>query len=126
MRTYKLYGSITATTANLCSVLLAKGGRIKSARWAMTINCVTDNSGIDCELSTASAPQIANNDTLNEIDEIRSFVNFTTSGYGLCAINHQTLLDYPVAAGERLYIHALLTSSAVGAVTCFVDVDEGR
>lgn len=124
MRTYKLYYAITATTAALASVIIQRSGRIKSVRWETGFDAPADNASCVAEISTASSPQQGTNDTVAEISEIRNTTNLTTSGAFNGGRAKQEFIDYPVAAGERIYLHATVSGTVSQATTVFIDVEE--
>lgn len=124
MRTYKIYGNITGTANNVANVLIARTGRIRCIRWEAAFDAPADNASCVAELSTAPSTAAGTNDTPNSIDELRSCTNLTTSGAFNGARSKQSVVDYPVAAGERVYLHATVSGSVGQPTTVFLDVDE--
>lgn len=124
MRTYKIHAAVTSTQDNLASVLMARNGRIKSLRWAVEADMVADNAVIRLECSTRATNQLTTNESQGDIGVVRIFGNLVTSGQTQSSINKQEFLDFPVAAGERVYVHAALVTTASGVCTIHIDVDE--
>jgi hypothetical protein len=84
-----------------------------------------DGERATAELSMSSTQQTSTNDTPNVIDQVSCHMVLTTSG----AINTGTNIsrenmDFPVAAGEKIYLHTVGTSNLVTVPTVFVDVEE--
>ena len=121
MRTYKLYA--TALTNSAATVTIQRSGRIKSIRWSITVNDTTDNHTLYSELSTTNVSQYNVNDTLNALDQVNLTNNIGAAGAIESCVQKQCLMDYPVVAGERLYINNQGDVSAC-VVTCFVDVQD--
>lgn len=118
MRTYKLYAASSGN--NVANVTIVRSGRIRSLRWAVCMDTVTDNHNVIAEISTQSVSQAGTNDTLGSIDEIRQWHNNAAAGSSTSGINVQRMVDYPVAAGERLYLNTTFTGTVY--LTCFIDV----
>lgn len=125
MRTLKLYAAITATANAVANLLIPRNGRIKSIRWAVDIDAPADNASVAVDLNTQTITVLASND-IPSIAELRALVNLSTSGAYLGAIKAQEFLDYPVAAGDRIYIHAVVAGTVTARITAFIDIDEGR
>lgn len=120
MRTYKLYAAL-ANNSDLCNVTVQRSGRIKGIRWSLSFNGTADNDTAVVELSTQPTSHIGTHDSIGDIDLIQIFNNTGANGVGLAELNTQRDVDFPVAAGERLYLNCLLTN-ATGSVTCYVDI----
>lgn len=120
MRTYKLYNA-TVSGNNLANVTIQRSGRIKSVRWAVGVDDSTDNHYCYFELSTQATSQIGTHDTLGVVDQIAWYNNLGAAGQDSSHINEQRMLDFPIAAGERLYLNNSGNASAVFE-TVFVDV----
>lgn len=101
---------------------MARSGRVRSLRWAIGIDDSTDNHTMTIEISTQAVIQNTSHDTLGSLDEVKWYNNVGAAGTDHGAINVQRLMDYPVAAGERLYLNGVATIS--GTVTCFVDIQD--
>ena len=124
MRTYKLFATLGASANNNANVLIARTGRIRCIRWEAAFDAPADNASQFAELSTAPMSQLGTNDTPNVIDELRNCTNLTTSGAFNGGRSKQSVVDYPVAAGERVYMHNVAVGSVSQATTCFLDIDE--
>lgn len=125
MRSYKLYGSGSAAGDNVQNVLIAKSGRIKSIRWEVSFDAVADNSVLGLELSSRSTSQISTHDSTGDFSQVRSYTNLVTSGIFMGRASKQELVDIPIAAGERLYLHAGLVTTLTYYAAVYVDIQEG-
>lgn len=125
MRTYKIYGTGAAAADNVTNLLVAKSGRIKSIRWDVAIDQVADNSRCTLELSLRSNSQAVTSDTTGDISVIQAFGNLTTSGTIAGRAAKQELVDIPIAASERIYLHAALITTSTYYATVYIDVAEG-
>lgn len=121
MRYYKVYGSSGSTTANLANVQMVKSGRVKTVKWSNAFDSVTDNSRIVGELSIQPTSVVAQNDSRGPIDQFEWLANGTAP---LGFQNDQSLVDVPIAAGERLYLNVTVTGTVTGYFTCIVGVEE--
>lgn len=118
MRTYKLYTASVSGNA-LCYVTIQRSGRIKSIRWAVYIDDATDTHYYDMELSTQAVGYQTTHDTIGPIDEIKWQNNVGAAGADASTISVQRLMDFPMAAGERLYLNG--AGNAGASTTVFVD-----
>lgn len=125
MRSYKIYGAAAAAADNVQNVLIAKSGRIKSIRWEVSIDAVADNSVVVLELSSRSTNQIATHDSTGDFSQFRVYASLVTSGFVHNGRSKQELVDIPIAAGERLYLHAGAVTTASYFCTIYVDIQEG-
>jgi hypothetical protein len=127
MRTYKLYtGNISASASNLTQTQILRTGRIKAIRHGLSVDSVTDNAELAVEISINPISQIGVGTIQGAIDEIRWQGNFATSGLAQGGINMQRALDFPIGAGEFLYINVYVVGTLSARDTIFVDVDEGK
>lgn len=123
MRTYKMYtGAMVASANNICSTQILRNGRVKSIRYALDVDCSTDNSNITLEVSINPTSQIALGTIQGALDEIRWCGNGTAA---LGFENTQRNLDFAVGAGEYLYINSTVAGTLSARATVFVDIDEG-
>lgn len=79
----------------------------------MWIDSVTDNAQVNCELSRASSREIAVNGAQQCIAEVSLAGNFATSGLAQNAVNVFFPIDVDMAQGQIVYLHALVTGTAV-------------
>jgi hypothetical protein len=127
MRTYKLYsGNVNATASNITSTQILRNGIIKRIRWALSVDSVTDNAELAMELSVNPVSQVGLATIQGAFDEIRWAGNFATSGLAQGGVNATRDLDFPVGAGEFMYLNAYVAGTLVGHATIFVDVQEGK
>jgi len=122
MRTYKMYAAV-ANNADLCNITIQRSGRIRSIRWCCLINSTGDNDTVQVELSTQPNLHNATHDSIGDIDLIGFWNNVAAAGTGSAQLNLQRDVDYPVAAGERLYLNGVLTG-ATASVACYVDIQD--
>jgi hypothetical protein len=125
MRTYKIYGSISATAEAGLAVIVVRNCRVKSIRWEASFDAPADNAAIALELSTVSTSHLAASDSTGDISTLRFLTNFVTSGMAIGRASKQEFVDFPVAANERLYIHTLVVGTVTCAFNCYIDVAEG-
>jgi len=124
MRTLCLYATVTTTADNVVNLIIPKTGRIKSIRWCISFDGPADNARASLELATRATSQFATNDISNVLAATDLLTSLLTSGGGLSGIKNQEWVDYPVAAGERLYLHAAVTGTVSAAVRIFLDVHD--
>ncbi len=125
MRTYKLLAGGQSSAADaVANCLITRNGRIKSVRWEGQIDQVADNSVLAMELSVRPTNQLATNDTIGDISCLRVHNNLVTSGVGVGRLSKQELVDFPIAANERLYLHIGTCTTTTTTTTCYVDVAE--
>jgi hypothetical protein len=120
MRTYKLYSDAGAGNAN-CYITIQRSGRIKSVRWAVGIIDSTNGHVYHGELSSVPVTQIGAHDTQGAIDQVSWVNNAAAAGTDSAGINTQRIMDYPVVAGERLYLNTT-KSVSTSYTSIFVDV----
>ena len=126
MRTYKIYGADGGSpTNNLANVSVQKTGRIRNLRWSVRADLDADLEVAIFELSMSSAHQATTNDTPAVIDKVQLALNFTTSGASMGAQNiTRENMDFPVAGGEKIYLHTTGAGTPSMTGTCFIDVEE--
>lgn len=112
MNTLKLYGTGSATANAVASVIIPTGGRIKGVEVTMWIDSNTDNAQVNCEVSRASAREIAVNGAQQCIVEVSLAGNFVTSGLAQAAVNQFFPVDVPTTQGQIIYLHAVVTGTA--------------
>lgn len=111
---------------NLCNVTVLRNCRIKSIRWNLDDdNDKSDGHYVRVELSVRSTNQIGQHDSQGGIGEIYYRVSAGAAGFNTTVLKFQEFVDFPLAAGEKLYLHGASSLSA-GNVTCYVDVAEGK
>lgn len=124
MRTIVLYASITTTADAVANLLIPKTGRVKQIRWAGSFDGPADNARANLELSTRSTSQFATNDVQNVLAGLDVVQNILTSGGGAIPLKFSEIMDFPVAAGERIYIHASVAGTVVCAMRIFIDIHD--
>jgi len=116
--TLKLYGTGSATANAVAQVIIPSKSRLRGALVCMWVDSITDNAQVNCEVSKASAREIAVNGSQQCILEVSSASNFVTSGLAQGAVNLFVPLDVDVIQGQIIYLHALVTGTATYNFTC--------
>lgn len=113
MRSYQMYHGAAATTTSAAVVTIAKKCRLKAVSWQVVAESLTGaaDTYFQQELSVSSAPS----DTVNDAQGVLSRQGFsgsiqqvTAAGYVLLPFvtdKHEVGLDYPLEAGQKVYIH---------------------
>lgn len=112
MPTLKLYGTGSATANAVAQIIIPSAGRIKGVQVCLWIDSVTDNAQVNCEVSKASAREIAVNGAQQCICEVSIAGNFATSGLAQFGVNQFFPVDAQVVQGQIIYLHALVTGTA--------------
>lgn len=110
MRTLQLYGAGSATANAVAQVIIPTAGRIKGIQAMLTVDSVTDNSQVRCELSKTATGNITTNGAQDPFLSIGTFINGTQ-----VAPNGQNQffpVDVPVRQGEIIYLHAVVAGTA--------------
>lgn len=124
MRTYKMATNAISASANaVVSMQILRSGRIRSIRWSAMLVAITVGTGV-AEISFSNISQIATNNTVGVVDELKAASNLLTSGLSSSSISSQRMLDIPVNAGEILYLNAVIGGTAALHCTVFIDVEE--
>lgn len=112
MQSIKLYGTASATANAVAQVVIPSSSRIVGVQVAFIVDSVTDNGNVSCELSKASAREIAVNGAQQCILEVCNFGNFLTSGLAFTGINQFFPVDVSMAQGQIVYLHATVSGTA--------------
>jgi len=121
-RSYKFYGTTAATSNALAQIQVLAGARIKSVRWRIGVDAITDGGMFYVELSTQGVGQPTINNPSGIISCMRVCANFVTSGLDLSGLCQQDLIDCPVGLGQILYLNTYVPAGTITAfVDCFVD-----
>jgi len=120
MNTLKLYGTGSATANAVASVIIPSGGRIKGVQVCLWIDSVTDNAQVNCEVSRASAREIAVNGAQQCIVEASVAGNFATSGLAQFGVNQFFPVDVPTSQGQIIYLHAVVTGTVTYNFTAVI------
>lgn len=123
MRIYKLYAALSNAAA-LCSINIARNGKIQGLKWQLNGVCKTDAAQALVECSFQAASFINVNDTAGPIDQVGLSGNFVTSGMDSKQVNQYTPMNLPVQLGEKLYLNCVIAGTISGTVTCFIYVEE--
>lgn len=120
MNTLKLYGTGSATANAVASVVIPTAGKLKGIQVCMWIDSITDNAQVNCEVSRASAREIAVNGAQQCVVEVSLAGNFVTSGLAQAGVNQFFPVDVPVTQGQIIYLHALVTGTATYNFTAII------
>lgn len=112
MPSIKLYGTGSATANAVAQVIIPSRSMIRGALVTMWIDSITDNAQVNCEVSRASAREIAVNGSQQCVLEVSLAGNFVTSGLSTNAVNIFIPLNVEVVQGQIIYLHALVTGTA--------------
>lgn len=112
MATLKLYGTGSATANAVAQIIIPSKTRLKGIQVTMWVDSITDNAQVNCEVSKASAREIAVNGAQQCIAEVSIAGNFVTSGLAQFAVNQFFPIDVDVVQGQIVYLHALVTGTA--------------
>jgi len=117
-RTYKLYGASTTSANALASVIIQRDGYISAIHGSIVMDAVADAHYIYAELSFVNVSQVATNDTLGPIFELREYLDVAANGATVSGQNSGISgIAIPVKAGDRLYLN--ITSSACNGFESF-------
>ena len=119
MRSIQLYATGSASGNNLANVTIPTAGQIRRVNSALRVDSITDNAGLDFELSLASAAQTTVNGALNPFLAISWGGNFVTSGLAHWASNDSFPVMVPIRAGDQIYMN-LLVSGTVTYIVRFI------
>jgi hypothetical protein len=111
MNSLKLYGTGSATANAVANVLIPTRGKLKGIAVALWADSVTDNAQVNCEVSKASAREIAVNGAQQCVVEVGLAGNFLTSGLAQFGVNQFFPLDIDVTQGQLIYLHAVVTGT---------------
>lgn len=117
MNSIKLYGSGSATANAVAQVIIPSKTVLRGVSIAFIIDCITDSSGANVELSKASAREIAVNGSQQCIWEGNLFSNFVTSGMGQAGVNNFFPLDVSVVQGQIIYLHASVAGTCTYVIS---------
>lgn len=119
MDVYKIYAQNAATADAVASLDIRQDGHIVALSLATTAQgCDALNDGFTSELSFASTRGTGANDTTASIATCNAHQGFLTSG-GSAVQDRMVLsgLAIPVKAGERMYVHHVLSGGATSIDT---------
>jgi len=110
--TIKLYGTGSATANAVAQITIPNRGRIRGALVTLWMDSNTDNAQVNCEISRASAREIAVNGAQQCVLEVSIAGNFVTSGLAQSSTTLFVPLEVDVIQGQIIYLHALVTGTA--------------
>lgn len=125
MTIYKLYSA--AFGDSTASLDIQLDGVIQSIHMTGRANGIDAlNDGFEAEVSFLSTNSFTSNDTRGSLMIIQSCLGMLTDGGGNLSVNAQiSTLMVPVAAGERVHLHAAaIGGSTGGAVHAFLFVED--
>lgn len=128
MTVYKLYASGTASADAAASTDIQNDGHIIALFMAACVEGANAlDEGADWEVSFASTNGISTNDTRSSILGMTLRQEFLTSGGGLQGDNSGIGgIRIPVDAGERLYLHRVVTGTITQSrCTVWLYVEDG-
>lgn len=113
MRIYRLYLTGNSSTNNAANVQILQNTRIKSVRWNIAFDSITDGAHAYLEASLQGSAQAASNNTVGVFSAIRAYSNFVTSGLAVWSGFKQDMLDCPARQGDLIYINTVLVSGTI-------------
>ena len=116
----KLYGTASATANNVQSITIPGAGTIVGVQWCVRVNSITDDAGVDLEVSLSSAREIAVNAAQQCISQVTFYNNFVTSGLSNSGNNLFVPVAVRVTQGQLIYLHAVVTGTAVFDATALI------
>lgn len=120
-RIYTLYAAGSATANAAASVQILQNTRIKSVRWAVNINSITDDGVFYGELSLLNASQQTQNESMGIVSVVRGQTNFLTSGIFWGGIKCQDFVDCPLQLQQILYFNTVISGTLTYQLTIQVD-----
>lgn len=122
----KMYsGTLTGGTQDaLASIDVPMPGNIIGVQWASSVILAATDFTADLQLSFRAQGSWVNNDDRGIVSEIKIRRDLTTSGDVAPQVNlYIQIPELSVMGGERLYLHALTTTSTAGNFTTLVHFD---
>ena len=116
----KLYGTGSATANAVANITIPSKGKIIGVQVSMGITSITASSSAKCEISKASAREIATNGAQQCIVEVNLFSNFVTSGLSTAGVNQFFPVSIDVVQGQLIYLHAVVAGTATYDFTAVV------
>lgn len=118
-RIYKFYASSSGTNNALAQIQILATCRIKSVRWRVASDTITDGAIHYAEISTQAVNQATVNNPAGIISCVRVAGNFVTSGLDISCFAFQDLVDCPLTIGQIVYLNTFL---AAGTISSYYDV----
>lgn len=122
-KTLKLYGSGVASANAVAQITVPRNCQITSIKWSASgLAAAAIDGRLAYELSTVSVGQFATNDAQNVISQ--TILATTVASSATHSEDVHVGLAIPLAANDRLYLHAQVTGSAFSnaQITCLVSV----
>jgi len=124
-KTVRLRGSVTATTNAISNFLASRAGTIKGVQWTLQQITSVAAMAASWELSTNSTGQLLVNDPMGQIATVGKANTSTAAGGAVDSENFFQPCNYPIKAGDRLYLHSLyLTGNETTIVQCSILIEE--
>lgn len=122
IKTYQLYGTAAASASAVAAVTVRRDCEVVGIGWGFEFDQVADNSRGIVALSVNPSTQIATNDGMGTMLEVRQSTNLVTSGIGATGQNGFALIP-PVAlrTNDILYMHmSIVTTTITGSFIIYV------
>lgn len=114
MLIYTLFKAFTGSADGAVSVTMVRRGVIRSIIMSAQPDLDADGELFSVEVATIPIFSSRTNDATGALCCVCQCYSLTTSGSATSGVNEQFILDYPVEAGQKLYLNGLLTG--VGSV----------
>lgn len=107
----KLYGTGSATANAVAQITIPKAGHLIGVQISLHGTSITATSNVKCEVSRASAREIAVNGAQQCIAEVGLWNNFVTSGMDMLSSNLFVPVQVPIVQGQIIYLHAVVNGT---------------
>lgn len=123
MRTYTLFKSFTATADAGATCTVVSKGTIVGVSWSVAGILNADAEFYHVELGTVPTCQGRTNDSQGAVSIVKAEAGLLTSGSVNGAANNYFPCRVPVDAGDKLYLHGVLTGTNSVDATCLIYVE---
>lgn len=126
MSVYKLYAAFTTTADSLASLDVQFDGIITCVDWSVMADLDANAEAFEAEVSFLSSRTIGKNDARGSISSIAAqAAGAEAAGFAITQVNKPVSgLRIPVSAGERIHLHAELTTTADVKATVYLHVED--
>jgi len=124
-KTYRLRGSITATTNAVSTFNATRNGVLKGVQWTLQQITSVAACSVSWEVTSNSTTQLLVNDPAGQIATVGNSNPSTAAGGATDSENFFQPCNHPIKAGDRLYLHALyLTGNETTVVQLSLLIEE--
>lgn len=123
MRIYTLYKSFTATADAGATVTMAQKGRVVGIALSVAGDLDADNEFFQVEVGAVPTCQSRTNDSQGCLATVKAYNGLLTSGAINGSANNYFPCNFPVEAGDKIYMHGVLTGTTSVDATALVYVE---